>query len=178
MWLQTHTASSESLSLRKSLRSGACAPARRHVMIHTHARSHPRSHTRCKLETVTAEKKSKHNLVSIITVFLTSNISTLVVVSMNYVLYTILKCFYLRDTDLAWHPLCNSSKRLRLLCAVIGKLGRQRCRCDNQVLRNADTVMQPPSHHFPQLNLELTALYSISTGCQPPSTAESVSVAF
>lgn len=66
MWLQTHTASSESLSLRKSLRSGACAPARRHVMIHTHARSHPRSHTLCKLETVTAERKSKHNLVSII----------------------------------------------------------------------------------------------------------------
>ncbi len=93
------------------------------------------------------------------------------------VLYTILKYFYLRDTDLAWHPLCNSSKRLRL-CAMIGKLGRQRRRCDNQVLRNADTVMQPPSLHFPQLNLELTALCSISTGCQPPRVAESVSVAF
>lgn len=47
MWLQTHTASSESLSLslRKSIRSGACAPAHRHVMIHMHTRSHPRSHT-------------------------------------------------------------------------------------------------------------------------------------
>lgn len=59
MWLQTRTASSESLSLRKSLRSGACAPARRHVMIHTHARSHPRSHTLRKLENCDSREEIK-----------------------------------------------------------------------------------------------------------------------
>lgn len=105
MWLQTHTVSSESLSLWKSLRSGACAPAHRHVMIHTHTHSHPRSHTLRKLENCDSrmeikaqcsfEQPNTHSLLCIW--HLTFQFHLL---SRWYVcvLYKILKRFYWRDT--------------------------------------------------------------------------------
>lgn len=61
-----------------------------------------------------------------------------------------------------WHPSCNTKKWLRLSCAAIGKLGRQRRRCSNQVLHNPDTQQYNRVPRFPQVNLKLTALYYIS----------------